>query len=38
MKLLKSPIRIAVTGPESTGKTTLAKQLAEKFHGQYIPE
>jgi len=31
-------IRIAITGPESTGKTTLAKQLAEEFHGQYIPE
>jgi len=31
-------IRIAVTGPESTGKTTLARQLAELFHGQYIPE
>lgn len=31
-------IRIAVTGPESTGKTTLAKQLAETFNGQYIPE
>ncbi len=32
------PIRIAVTGPESTGKTTLAKQLAETFNGQFIPE
>jgi NadR type nicotinamide-nucleotide adenylyltransferase len=31
-------IRIAVTGPESTGKTTLAKQLAETFNGQFIPE
>ena len=31
-------IRIAVTGPESTGKTTLAKQLAEAFNGQFIPE
>jgi len=31
-------IRIAVTGPESTGKTTLARQLAELFHGEYIPE
>jgi NadR type nicotinamide-nucleotide adenylyltransferase len=31
-------IRIAVTGPESTGKTTLAKQLAELFDGRYIPE
>jgi len=31
-------IRIAVTGPESTGKTTLAKQLAEWSNGQYIAE
>lgn len=31
-------IRIAVTGPESTGKTTLAMQLADIFKGQYIPE
>jgi NadR type nicotinamide-nucleotide adenylyltransferase len=31
-------IRIVVTGPESTGKTTLAKQLAEYYHGQYIQE
>lgn len=31
-------IRIAVTGPESTGKTTLASQLAELYHGQYISE
>ena len=31
-------IRIAVTGPESTGKTTLAKQLAETFNGRFIPE
>jgi len=31
-------IRIAVTGPESTGKTTLAIQLAEIYHGIYIPE
>ena len=31
-------IRIVVTGPESTGKTTLAKQLAEYYHGQYLPE
>jgi nicotinamide riboside kinase len=31
-------IRIAVTGPESTGKTTLALQLAELYHAQYIHE
>lgn len=31
-------IRIAVTGPESTGKTTIAKRLAEMYNGLYIPE
>jgi len=34
----KKQIRIAVTGPESTGKTTLARQLAETFNGRFIPE
>ena len=38
METSKKQIRIAVTGPESTGKTTLAKQLTEIFNGQYIPE
>ena len=34
----KKQIRIAITGPESTGKTTLAIQLAELYRGNYIPE
>lgn len=34
----KKHIRIAVTGPESTGKTTLAIQLAEHYKGTYLPE
>ncbi len=38
MDIHEQQIRIAITGPESTGKTTLAKQLAEYFQGQYIPE
>ena len=38
MVTFKKQIRIVVTGPESTGKTTLAKQLAEYYHGQYIQE
>jgi NadR type nicotinamide-nucleotide adenylyltransferase len=38
MYLRNKQIRIAITGPESTGKTTLAKQLAEHFSGQYISE
>lgn len=31
-------LRIAVTGPESTGKSTLAKQLAKYYHTVFIPE
>jgi len=31
-------IKIAITGPESTGKTQLAKELAFHFKTQYIPE
>lgn len=38
METPKKQIRIAVTGPESTGKTTLARQLTEIFNGQYIQE
>lgn len=38
MNLRSKQIRIAITGPESTGKTTLAKQLAELYNGLYIPE
>jgi NadR type nicotinamide-nucleotide adenylyltransferase len=35
---VQKKIRIAVTGPESTGKSTLAKQLAESYNGVFIPE
>jgi len=35
---IEKQIRIAVTGPESTGKTTMATQLAELYNGQYIAE
>lgn len=31
-------IRIAVTGPESTGKSTLTSQLAEYFNTIWVPE
>ncbi|MFV8341824.1 DUF4301 family protein [Flavobacterium sp. XS2P39] len=31
-------IRIALFGPESTGKTTLAKQLAEYYKTEWVPE
>jgi NadR type nicotinamide-nucleotide adenylyltransferase len=30
--------RISITGPESTGKTTLAQQLAEQYRTVYAPE
>ncbi len=31
-------IKIAIVGPECTGKTTLARQLAERFNTVWIPE
>ncbi|CAA9202189.1 DUF4301 family protein [Flavobacterium collinsii] len=31
-------IKIALFGPESTGKTTLAKQLAEYYDTEWVPE
>lgn len=30
--------RIAITGPESTGKSSLAKSLAEHYQADYVPE
>ena len=33
-----SIIKIALFGPESTGKTTLAKQLASHFETEWVPE
>ena len=30
--------RVSIFGPESTGKTTLARQLAEHFHTLWVPE
>ncbi len=32
------PIRIAVTGPESTGKSWLTEHLAEHYNAQWVPE
>lgn len=31
-------IRISITGPESTGKSWLASQLADHYHTQWVPE
>jgi NadR type nicotinamide-nucleotide adenylyltransferase len=31
-------LKIAVTGPESTGKSTLAQQLAQHYQTVYVPE
>ncbi len=33
-----SGLKIVVFGPESSGKTTLAKQLADKYNAAYVPE
>ena len=33
-----SPFKIAITGVESTGKTTLASSLAEALGGAFVPE
>lgn len=32
------PVKIVVTGPESTGKTEIARHLAGMFQAEYIPE
>ena len=33
-----SPFKVGVIGPESTGKTTLARYLARRYNGTYVPE
>lgn len=30
--------RVGVIGPESTGKSSLARYLAKRYHGIYVPE
>ena len=30
--------RIVILGPESTGKTTLSKELAQHYQTQWVPE
>jgi NadR type nicotinamide-nucleotide adenylyltransferase len=35
---MRKPLLIAITGPECTGKSTLAVQLAHHYEGAFIPE
>lgn len=35
---MKNRLKIAITGPESSGKTTIAKLLTEELNASYIPE
>jgi NadR type nicotinamide-nucleotide adenylyltransferase len=37
-KAISNIIRIAIVGPESTGKTTLAAQLAKHYNTCFVPE
>lgn len=37
-KQSRSRLKIVVFGPESTGKTTLAEQLAAHYNAAYVPE
>ena len=38
MKSSNRVLRIAITGPESTGKSTLCRQLANYYHTNWVPE
>ena len=39
LKQLNSDIiRVVINGPESTGKSTLTKELAEYFNTEYVSE
>jgi NadR type nicotinamide-nucleotide adenylyltransferase len=35
---MEKTIRIAITGPESTGKSAMAQALAKQLHGTLVPE
>lgn len=37
-KIIAKPLKVVVTGPESTGKTVLCAALAEHFGTNYVPE
>lgn len=36
--LMKNIIRVAMIGPESVGKTTLSRRLADHYHTVFVPE
>jgi len=35
---MSEPLRVCITGPESTGKTTLATMIARWAHAEWVPE
>lgn len=37
-KCMNRILRVAITGPESTGKSMLAEQLAQYYHTVWVPE
>lgn len=37
-KTIDRQIKIAIVGPESSGKTTLCQQLSERIKGDWVPE
>ncbi|MEM9339109.1 MAG: ATP-binding protein [Bacteroidota bacterium] len=38
IKEMKGLKKIAIIGPESTGKSTLSQELADHFHTEWVPE
>lgn len=36
--MVKNPVKIAVVGPESTGKSSVVKYLADHYHTVFVPE
>jgi nicotinamide riboside kinase len=38
MRIEKEILKIAITGPESTGKSSISAYLAEQYHSAFVPE
>lgn len=36
--MMNTPLKIAIVGPESTGKSTMSAYLAEHYHTVWVPE